>query len=176
MSENGAKKHSYLVDAYNRMLERFREAMQGGGGPPGTEFGVKMEYAKQRASELGELTREEAERIGDYLQRDIHDAAEYLAESGQEMSDWLKFDLQLAEERIAELFAGAVDTTRLELDAIEQRARQGDWYSGDVTGPGILHCAKCGHQLRIETTAHIPPCPECQGTVFRKEYGSQTGG
>ena len=165
------EKHSRLVEAYNRMLERFKEAMHAVESTSEDALSIKLDYAKEKAHELGELSREEAERIGDYLRRDIEDAANYLSRTGQGIADWLKFDLQFAEDKLAELFANAVDTTRLEWQQLQERAEQGDWFTGDITGPGILRCKKCHHQVRFETTRYIPPCPKCLGTVFTKEYG-----
>ncbi len=162
-----------LHNAYNRMLEQLREAYSEIEDSSEQALKLRIDYAKDKLHEMEEWSREEIDHIGDYLQRDVQDAATYLSETGQGLRDWLKFDLQLAESSFAEMFANAADTTRIELEKFRQQAEQGDWYTGDITGPGILACKKCGHRIRVETTSHVAPCPKCLGTVFRKTYGEK---
>lgn len=153
------------VHGYNRMLERIKEFFSG------TEHNLQnaVDAAKEKASELGELSREESEKIGDYVKRDIHDAAEYLSKEDKEMSDWLHFDVQLVEAKIIDWMSQAVDTTKLELEQLAQRAREENiWMSGEITGPGTLHCMHCDHEIQFTQTAQIPPCPQCGKHRFKR--------
>lgn len=130
-----------------------------------------LELSKQRLSELGELTKEELDKVSGYLQRDLHDAAEFLQQNGKNLGDWLKRDLEFAEYKFAELFADLAETTRSKLDEFAERARKvGEWHTGEITGIGILQCQSCGEKLHFNTAGHVPPCPKCQGTVFRKLF------
>ena len=97
--KNDAQKH---VHGYNRMLERVKEFITGADAGLSAKLNHAVEAAKEKASELGELSREESEQIADYLKRDIHDAAEYLSDEGTEMGDWLRFDVELVEDRLAD--------------------------------------------------------------------------
>jgi hypothetical protein len=154
-----------LPQAYHDMLERASQEQQAGGG------GLRhyIEAAQEKAVALGELSREEAERIGDYLRRDLRDAAEYLSENGGELKDWLRFDLSLVEERILDLFAPMVDHTREELARLETQARlMSEWQTGEVTGPGSLRCDTCGKIMQFHQPGRIPPCPQCHGTRFKR--------
>ncbi len=154
-----------LVGAYNLMMERARITMAQAG--KGLTHGV--EAAMEKASELGELSREEAEEVGKYVMRDLHDAADFINESGTELKDWLRFDVEVVERSIADLFAQMVDHTKLELDKLEQRATAiGEWHTGEIVGIGTLECKSCGEQLHFHNTGHIPPCPKCHGTKYRR--------
>jgi hypothetical protein len=130
-----------------------------------------IDRAKERVVGLGELTREEAEKVGHYLRRDIEQAAGYLAGSRRgELADWLRLDANLVERELLDLFSGAVDQTRLELLELEQQAKPThDYRSGEIAGIGSLRCTACGHVLRFRATGKIPPCPKCRGTVFTRE-------
>jgi DNA polymerase elongation subunit (family B) len=163
--ENNTDKQHKHVHGYNRMLERVQEFISG------TEKNLQhaVDAAKQKASDLGELTREESEEIGDYLKRDIQDAAEYMSKEGTEMGDWLHMDVQLVEARILDWMSLAVDTTKLELDQLAQRAREENiWMTGEITGPGTLRCMHCDHEIRFSETAQIPPCPQCGKHRFKR--------
>ena len=156
---------SKLTVAYNLMLERARETM----AKAGKGLGHGIDAAMEKATELGELSREEAEQVGDYIRRDLHDAADFINESGSELRDWLRFDLEVVEQSLADIFSQMVDHTRLELDRLQQRANAlGEWHTGEVVGIGTLECKGCGEQLHFHHTGHIPPCPKCRGTRYRR--------
>ncbi len=161
-----------LIQAYNTMLSHLKEVWHDTEEKALPTLKEGLEIAKQKASELEELSREEADKVADYVKRDLQEAGEFLSENGRQLKDWLKFDLEYAEIRLAEMFAGLADTTRIELDKIADRARQvGEWHTGEITSIGVLCCKGCGELLHFETTGHVPPCPKCHGTVFKKEFG-----
>jgi hypothetical protein len=154
-----------LAGAYNRMLERTREAMD----KAGKGLGEAVDGAMEKATELEELTREEAELIGIYVMRDLEDAAKFVNEEGQELRDWLSFDVELVENSLLDIFSQMVDHTREALTELEQRANAiGEWKTGEVAGIGTLQCKSCGELLHFHQTGHIPPCPKCHGTTFRR--------
>lgn len=159
-----------LVEAYNRMMEQVRHAAEQAGKEVRPVLAHLVEAAQDKAVELGELTREEADRVGRYLKRDIEDAAEYLAsDEARELVDWLKFDIRLIEERLFELFTSVADNTRLAMLRLEESAaRASEYHSGEITGIGTLKCAGCGQLLHFHETGHIPPCPKCHGARFTR--------
>lgn len=157
------------VHGYNRMLERVKEFISGTEDDLNLKMHHAVDAAKEKASELGELTREESEQIANYLNRDIHDAAEYLSKEGTEMGDWLRFDVQLVEAKLIDWMSQAVDTTKLELEQLAERAQQENiWMTGEITGPGTLRCMKCGHEIQFQETSPIPPCPDCGKHRFKR--------
>ncbi|WP_232023969.1 zinc ribbon-containing protein [Sulfurivermis fontis] len=159
----------HLVDAYYRMLGRLKTALEDAEHKAAPVVERAIERAQETATELGELTREEAERVGGYLRRDLEDAARFLADTGSELGEWLRFDLQLVEKGLADLFRGSVDYTRVELGQLAERADAvGEWHSGEITGIGTLQCKACGEKLHFHHIGHIPPCPKCHGTVYRR--------
>lgn len=161
----GGHMNEKLTEAYNRMLERTRTGMN----EAGKGLQHALDAAMEKASELGELSREEAEKIATYVQRDLEDAAEYINESGTELRDWLRFDLEVVEQALLDLFSTMVDHTREELTRLEMRASaMGEWHTGEITGIGTLQCKSCGEKLHFHHTGHIPPCPKCHGTSFRR--------
>ena len=160
-----------LVKAYDTMLSRLKELWHDTEEKALPTLKEGLETTIQKASELGELTREEADKVAGYVKRDLEEAGEFLSENGKQLKDWLQFDLEYAEIRLAEMFAGLADTTRIELEKIAERARLvGEWHTGEITSIGILRCKGCGELLHFEATGHVPPCPKCHGTVFKKEF------
>jgi Na+/phosphate symporter len=158
-----------MVDAYERMLEYVDDVI--GKAEKNTLPTLKksLDAAREKAVELNELTREEAEKIAAYVERDMKDAAHYLVETGDEFRQWFRFDVKLIEGRLMEMFASVADRTRLELERFANQAREAAVYrTGEITGPGTLVCDQCGKELHFHKAGHIPPCSQCRGTTYRR--------
>jgi len=156
-----------LVPAYQKMLGRVKEVLP---HPQFKTLRERIEAAKEKTVGLEELTIEEAERIGDYLHRDVEDAAQFIVGTGQALTDWMRFDLELIEDRLLEMFSLMVDHTRTELENLAEQARLAtEWNSGEITGPGTLYCDNCGKILSFHKPAYIPICPNCNSTLFKRE-------
>jgi len=169
-----------LVQAYNHMLERVKAALEHAEHDTLPTVQQHIESAKKKAVELGELTRDEAEKIGAYVKRDLHDAAQYVTGTGKELASWLRFDLELIEQRVLDVFSTMVDKTRLELDKLGLRAKSVDaakhvnvWHTGEVTGVGTLKCTACGQAVHFHATGRIPPCSKCHATTFRRSLETE---
>lgn len=158
-----------LGEAYDRMLARVRERMGEMEKDARPMLHNAIENAKETATELGELSREEAEKVGDYLRRDLEHAGDFLSRTGKDLGSWLRFDTELVERSLAEMFFQVADQTEVELAELSVRAEiLGEWHTGEISGIGTLECKSCGEQLHFHRTGHIPPCPRCHGTSFRR--------
>lgn len=169
MTEQHPSPAERLAAAYNRMMERIRELMEDteDKGIPTLEEGIRQ--AGNKAVELGEITREEAERLGGWIKRDMEETSQYLASGGREFAAWLKFDIGQVEDRLLDVLFSVADRTKLELAAFERAMEANNVYkTGEITGAGVLECMNCGEQVHFYETATIAACPKCQGTKFRR--------
>ncbi|MCM8856782.1 MAG: zinc ribbon-containing protein [Candidatus Thiodiazotropha sp.] len=158
-----------LTAAYDKMLQEVHEAAESAkeNALPGLK--EYLDDAREKLIELGELSREEAEKVAGYVERDMKDAANYLLETGEQLSAWWRFDVQQVENRMLEMFTSVADQTKLELAKLAQRANKSSLYhTGEVTGPGSLLCIQCGKEMHFKKTGHIPPCSGCKGTEFQR--------
>jgi len=159
------------LTAYDRMLERVQTAIHDLDVATGLRLHQAIDAAADKALELGELTREEADRIATYLKRDIEDAASYIAgPEAQEFKDWLKFDIERIENELAEMFLSVADQTAVDLAKLATQAQfPNTYHTGEITGVGTPVCGHCGQAVHFYKTGHIPPCPKCNNTVFARE-------
>jgi len=161
-----------LAAAYDRILQEVHDAIASAkeNSLPGLKDYISD--AREKMIELGELTREEAEKVSGYVERDMKDAANYLLETGEQLSAWWRFDVQQVENRMLEMFTSVADQTKLELEKLAQRAKRASgatlYHTGEVTGPGTLVCTSCGKEMHFRKTGHIPPCSGCKGTDFKR--------
>lgn len=157
-----------LLRGYELMLRRLREVMD---QPDLTRPRLRdaLETIKQQSVEHGELSSQEADRIGNYLRRDLEQAAHYTSTEQQELADWLHMDMQLIEGWLLDQFAKATDLTRIELLNFQHGIMPLEPLSArDVTGPGTLTCTQCGYTLQLERVSLIPSCPRCGNTEFTR--------
>ncbi len=163
-------------DAYELMLERvlagLEEAKQAA-----HEAREKAEpliqrmidAAKQKAVELGELEKEEADRLGEILKRDLTDAAAWMDKTGGELKDWVGFESGLIKMELMELFQAAADKEVVDLTRLQIELEQARVHTGQIVEPGVLVCNQCGEKLHFNKPGRVPPCPKCGGTEFHVE-------
>lgn len=167
--KNDDSTREQLQDAYNNMMTRIKTAIEEAeeAAPALLKY---IENARETAVELGELTRDEAEKLAAWLERDLQDAGQHLVSTGKELGDWLQFDINLIEERLLDALLLAADHTRMEMQQFEQELKAGPaWNAGEITGPGTLVCSNCGATTRFHATGHIPACPDCGHTVYHRK-------
>lgn len=166
MTPDNNQPQNNLVVAYQQMMSRVKETL---GHASQRTLQQHIEAAQEKAVELNELSREEAERVGSYLYRDLQDAAEFIITTEQALVNWMRFDLELIEERLLAMFSLMVDHTRQELENLAERARYAtEWSSGEITGPGTLSCDSCSKTLNFHQPDYIPVCPNCGATLFKR--------
>jgi polyhydroxyalkanoate synthesis regulator phasin len=165
-----------LVDAYERMLKRTHETIEQAEKETVPAFRELLHKARDNMVELGELTREEANKVADYVERDIKDAASYIADTGEDLKKWWRFDLDQIEQKLLDTFSQVADQTSVQLQNWAEQARQASLYhTGEVTGPGTLVCDACGAEMNMHKAGRIPPCPKCHATSFSRPSGIESG-
>lgn len=158
-----------LAQGYATIMRRAREMLHRAEEARLPSLQELLDAAKRVSVELGELTRDEAERIGMWVSRDLNDAAAYLRDTGSDLRDWLRFDAELVEERLREQLEVMVDHTQQELGRLAADARAAsEVHTGQVTAPGTLFCQSCGQAVTLHGSGRVPPCPKCRGTVFAR--------
>ena len=166
---NTPEKEDKLAHAYHKMVERVRFMLGEGESQAEPKVHKGIEAAKKNAVETGELTQEEANQLGEYLRRDLQDAATYLSNTGKALSDWLMLDLELIEEQLLDAFSQVADKTQLELAFWAEQARHAqDYQTGEIAGIGTFACLNCGEHLYFSKAKPIPPCPKCSHTLFQR--------
>ena len=176
MSIEDRPKNEQLVQAYNRMMERVKASLEKAEKAAAPRLRQAIDAAEEKAVELGELSREEAIKIADYLRRDLQEAGEYMAgPEGQELADWLRFDIELIEGRMLEMLLTVADQAKLDMLSFEEQLIEAanERHTGEITGPGTLVCQNCDEVLHFHKAGHIPPCPKCRGTVYQRSAAEE---
>lgn len=154
---------------YDRFAERARELFEAGQEKGKEAMEKAMEGAREQFAAAGEFSAEQGETFKKFMRRDLEQTAEEMRVLGQE-----------ARERLnpARLGAGALSSMARLLEvtgsALHNLSRKADdalrFKTGEITAAGTLTCVGCGQKVQLKRSAHIPPCPSCHGTEFRKGY------
>ncbi|MFV9615212.1 MAG: zinc ribbon-containing protein [Gammaproteobacteria bacterium] len=159
-----------LGAAYETMYERVAKNLHNAKEHTGPLLHKFIDEARDKAVELDELTEEDAEKLTDWLKRDLDDAISHIAETDEKLTDWLGFETTLIESALLYLLLETADKTTVELLQLKQNAeRPYIYHTGEVTGPGTLICDQCDEVLHFHKAGKIPPCPRCHETQFHRE-------
>ncbi|MBU1237989.1 MAG: zinc ribbon-containing protein [Gammaproteobacteria bacterium] len=163
------KERSRYEALYDQFSERVRELYEAGQEKGKEALDKAMEMAREQYSAAGKFSAEQGEAFKKYFRRDLEQAEQEMHTLGHE-----------ARERLnpSRLGAGALSSVARLLESagtallsLSQKAENAlHFKTGEITTAGTLTCTKCGQTVQLKQTAHIPPCPRCNATEFRKGY------
>jgi len=158
-----------LIQAYDRMMENLHALYEKASGESNNIQGM-LEETRDKIAETDNLTREEAEKVSNWLKRDLQNAGEYLKSEQHELADWLHMDIELIEWSLMDMFLTVADPTKVALMKFEADVKaNSEYHTGEITGAGTLTCVECGEVLHFKKSGHIPPCPKCNHTVYTRK-------
>ena len=158
-----------LTRAYDRMMENLHALYEKASGES-DNIQRLFEEARDKMAETDNLSREEAEKVSNWLKRDLLNAEDYLKSEQRDLADWLHMDIELIEWSLMDMFLQVADPTKLALMKFEAETKaNSEYHTGEITGAGTLVCSNCGEVLHFKKSGHIPPCPKCQHTVFTRK-------
>lgn len=167
MSENDLR--DKLEHAYEHMLDTAKEFVVDAREHSGPVIKNALKEAREKVSDISELTTEEIDKLSSYIEKDLTEAADFMQDQQKELADWLRLDVLLIEKFLLEKFSSLADRTRIELEqwSIDADAN-GEWHTGEIISMGVLRCEACGEEIHFKKPGHIPPCPKCKATVYKR--------
>jgi predicted RNA-binding Zn-ribbon protein involved in translation (DUF1610 family) len=46
--------------------------------------------------------------------------------------------------------------------------------AGSDVSAGSYQCTNCGYELQVQSTQHLPPCPQCANGEYRTQSGGDS--
>lgn len=158
-----------LILGYERLLQRTEHILTSAAARSEDALGQAIDAAREKAIELGELSREEVDKVHEFITRDLYDVGQHLVMEEREIADWLHLSLLVVEKSVLSRFTLLAQAAKLEFKHLKKaRQRLGEWHTGEITTIGTLSCKCCGEQVHFNRTARIPPCPKCHATVYER--------
>ena len=153
------------VGLYQKLAARAAEILEDGR----KTLDEALKKAGDEIAAGGEYTREQAERIGGFLRRDLSAVGKKAQQARDAVLEAVEPRRVVAgvQSGLARLLTSAADL----LHELAEKSEQGlEFKTGEVTSPGTLTCKECGKEVHLKSTTRIPPCPQCHKTHFRKSY------
>ncbi len=163
MSDQNENKNEHEeIGLYEKLASRTADLLEEGK----KTFDEALKKAKEELASAGDFSREQADRLGDYVRRDLKENAGKAAEAVKKAIEpqRLAAGAQSAFSRI--LTSAAATLTEL----AERSEKSLEYKTGEITSAGTLTCKDCEAEMHMTKTTRIPPCPKCHKTVFRKSY------
>ena len=153
------------VHLYQKLADRAAEILKDGR----KTVDEALKKAGDEISSGGEFTREQAEKIANYLRRDLGAVGNKIKKTRATVITAAEPHRLAAgvQSGLAKLLHTAADVLT---DVAERSEKTIEFRTGEVTSPGTLTCKDCGKEMSLKSTVRIPPCPSCHKTVFRKSY------
>ena len=153
------------VHLYQKIADRAAELMKEGR----KTIDEALKKASDEIAAGGEFTREQADKIGGFLRRDLEAVGRKLKQARDAVIAAAEPHRMAAgvQSGLAKLLSTAADLLG---EAADRSEKVLEFHTGEVTSPGTLTCKECGKEMSLKSTVRIPPCPACHKTVFRKSY------
>jgi len=158
-----------LVQQYDMLANKFDELYLAGKERGREAMTVALDKAHEQLAALGEFSAEQGEELKRYLARDLDQTISDAKHLGEEARVRLH-PARLGAGALSSL-ASVLELTGSALHTLSEKTKEKLTYkTGEMSSAGTLTCKKCGHQVQLKKTGHVPPCPECKGTQFSKGF------
>ncbi|QSP94553.1 zinc ribbon-containing protein [Marinobacter salinisoli] len=159
------------LEVYDRMLERVQARLKSLPDVTVQALEDEVEKAVEFEYELEEMTREETDLLGAYLERDLKHLMHFVEETGEGLQEWLQLDLALLEHQLADRLLSVADKTLVDTLELKQKLENtdaGHYISGEVATAGMFRCLNCSHMRCLTATSHLEPCEACGSHYYER--------
>ena len=160
--QNDKKEEQEEIGLYEKLASRTADLLEEGK----KTFDEALKKAKEELSTAGDFSREQADKLGEYVRRDLKENADKAKEAVKKA-----VEPQRVAAGVQSAFTRILTTAAETLTELAERSEKSlEFKTGEITSPGTLTCKECDAEMHMKKTTRIPPCPKCHKTVFRKSY------
>lgn len=127
-----------------------------------------LDEARTRLKQLGEHTADTVDKAAAGVEKEMVAAAQRVGARLENLSERTVDLFNVWGERGAQFVTRAAGAIGDWLQQAGVRIGPHAYRTGDVAASGTLECTACGEKVILETAAHVPLCPNCRKTEFRR--------
>jgi rubrerythrin len=156
-------------ESYERFVQKLTDELKeaGKGGKKQWEDAVKSTrdfLAKAKPP----LSREELEKVGDTVQKDVRHALRTIKEKGDAWTSSEGF--LTARDKGAQFLLKLVHRIKETATTVETNLQETLSYkAGEVVSGGAFVCTSCSQELKVESADAIPTCAVCGKAEFKRK-------
>lgn len=127
-----------------------------------------LERARTGLRDAGEYTAETVDKVAATLEKETADVIHRLGPKWGSLTEKTAGLFEVWRDRSATFLAHAAGAAGEWLREAGARLERPGYRAGEMTSAGAFECVACGQIVTLETPAHLPPCPRCRKTEFRR--------
>jgi hypothetical protein len=127
-----------------------------------------LDKTRIKLRDAGEHAADTVDKVAATIEKEIGDTLHRLGPT------WGKFSAKTAglfevwRDRSSQFLAHAASASGEWLREAGTRLEHPRYRTGEMTDAGTFECTACGERVELDTPAHLPPCPRCRRTEFRR--------
>jgi hypothetical protein len=178
--------------AFEKLVERARKGMRElGAAATNEQLREVVDKAAADLRRVGEHSTQTVGKVAESLKKDMASSAEILKPRFEALGKEVESTLEGLRQRGGALWAGLAEDTEQVFSLWRDRAtaamaaaalgmadlsrRVGErldetltYHTGELTHGGQFACTECGATVTLKKPGHLPPCPRCHKTAFRR--------
>lgn len=127
-----------------------------------------LHTARERLKEAGEYTADTVDKVAANIEKDIVNAAHRMGPKWEEFSEKTADLFAVWRDRSATFLGRAAQAVAEWLHQAGRQVGPRTYRTGEIAAAGTFACIACGHQVQLKAAAHLPPCPVCLKTEFKR--------
>lgn len=160
--QNDRKEEQEEIGHYEKLASRTADLLEEGK----KTFDEALKKAKDELSAAGDFSREQTDRLGEFVRRDLKENADKARDAVVKA-----VEPQRVAAGVQSTFTRILTSAAETLTELAERSEKSlEFKTGEITSPGTLTCKDCEAEMHMTKTTRIPPCPKCHKTIFRKSY------
>jgi|GEM_PF-346504 len=127
-----------------------------------------IDKASQRLKDVGEYTGETINKVAESLKKDIASTARNMGPKWEQFSDKTGDLFEVWRDRGSTFLGRAASAVGDWLEQAGGKLRDETYDTGDMASKGTFACVACDERITLQTAGHLPTCPNCNQTKFRR--------
>ena len=159
-----------MVERYARFKEVFKEEVSRRKTEHLDDIKSSLKAAKDRMRATTDATEEELEEIAKTIEKEVRETFSKARRTIRKFENqaWERPTQRIMNEAKSWLkdVSGKVKTVAGGMEGEMEKSMA--YFTGEMVDGGEFFCRRCGREISISFPDQLPPCPECEGSVFRK--------
>lgn len=127
-----------------------------------------VDTARGRLRQLEEFTADTVEKAVTSVEKEMIGAGRRAGARLENLSARTTDLFSVWRDRSSQFLAGAASGIRDWMQQASVRLGEQTYSTGEIAAAGTLECSGCGERVTLETPAHVPLCPKCRQSEFRR--------
>lgn len=124
--------------------------------------------ARNRLNTLGEHTADNIDKAIATIEKEMLDASHRMGARLENFSERTADVFYIWRDRGSRFLGQAGQALADWAQEFGVRLGPQTYHTGEIAASGEFECTTCSEHLRLETPAHLPLCPKCRKTEFRR--------